>query len=212
MKKFLFKRAADGKWIFGNKTTSICKAGLYRIDPLNDGETFALYAVYNRDISLNFPNRFDDYKKENGTTYASLAEFLTATADFFDPGGVAISVTGGLTNEQLRAAAIPLPSGASTSANQDMQLGAYGCQIVTGAVKTNIKAGFYAFASTCRIDGSKIASLEKTVGEVVSADNDEAITGIAMYPGEYQPFINKVISVTQTAAGDSITYWLKPLS
>ena len=83
-------------------------------------------------------------------------------------------------------------------------------QIVTGIAKTAIKAGHYAYCCTCRVDGSKIASLEKTIGEAVSADNDEAITGIAMFQGEYQPFVNKVTSVTQTAATDSVTYWLKP--
>jgi len=84
-------------------------------------------------------------------------------------------------------------------------------QIVTGVAKTAIKAGHYAYCCNCRVDGSKIASLEKTVGVTVSADTDEAITGIAMYQGEYQAFVNKVTSVTQTAATDSITYWLKPL-
>jgi len=84
-------------------------------------------------------------------------------------------------------------------------------QIVTGVAKTAIKAGHYAYCCNCRVDGSKIASLEKTVGVTVSADTDEAITGKAMYQGEYQAFINKVTSVTQTAATDSITYWLKPL-
>lgn len=84
-------------------------------------------------------------------------------------------------------------------------------QIVTGVAKTAIKEGHYAYCCTCRVEGSKIASLEKKVGTVVSADTEEAITGIAMYQGEYQPFVNKVTSVTQTAATDSITYWLKPL-
>jgi len=100
------------------------------------------------------------------------------------------------------------PEGLNTS---NLELGLYGCQIVTGVAKTAIKAGHYAYCCTCRVDGSKIASLEKTVGIVVSADIDEAITGIAMFQGEYQPFVNKVTSVTQTAATDSITYWLKPL-
>jgi len=101
---------------------------------------------------------------------------------------------------------------AATEDNQDLQLGAYGSQIVNGAVTAAIKAGFYAHACTCRTDGSKIASLKKTIDEVETPDTDEAITTIAMYAGEYQPFINKVTSVTQTAAEDSITYWLKPLS
>jgi len=84
-------------------------------------------------------------------------------------------------------------------------------QIITGVAKTAIKAGYYAYCCTCRVEGSKIVSLEKIVGTIVSADIDEAITGIAMFQGEYQAFVNKVTSVTQTAATDSITYWLKPL-
>jgi hypothetical protein len=123
-----------------------------------------------------------EFTDKSGHHYASLAAFKAATTDFFN-----------------------LQSGDNTI------LAIYGSQIVTGATKTAIKTGYYAHACTCRTEGSKVASLEKTVGAVVSADTDESITGIAMYVGEYQPFINKVTSVTQTAAGDSITYWLKPL-
>jgi hypothetical protein len=123
-----------------------------------------------------------EFTDKYGNHYASLAAFKKATNEFFN-----------------------------VQSGENALLAVYGSQIVTGATKTAIKAGYYAHACTCRTDGSKIASLEKTVGAVVSADTDESITGIAMYVGEYQPFINKVTSVTQTAAGDSITYWLKPL-
>lgn len=106
-KKYLFKRAADSKWVFGQAVNSFCKAGLYRIDVLPNSSNIVMYAIYNRDISLNYPDTFSNFKKENGEAYASMAEFLTATADFFDPGGGAISVTGVLTNEQLRAESVP---------------------------------------------------------------------------------------------------------
>lgn len=84
--KYLFKRAADGKWIFGQSLTSICKAGLYRIEPLANGINFVIYAVYNRDVSVKYTDTFSNYKKENGNAYASMAEFEAATAGFFDPG------------------------------------------------------------------------------------------------------------------------------
>lgn len=189
MKKFLFKRAADGKWIFGNKTTSICKAGLYRIDPMADGESFALYAVYNRDISLNYPNRFDEYKKENGSVYASMSDFLTATADFFDPGGVAISVTGGLTNEQLRAEAIPskllTASGATTT-----------LQIATLGIVNNLGVADFSLPGNAlfmlKNDGPAQVELE------VKLANNDAWIATKFDPG-WNPEILKAIKTNASA-------------
>lgn len=85
-KKYLFKRAADSKWIFGPSVNSVCKSGLFRIETLSGGVNFVIYALYNRDISIKYPDTFSNYKKENGQAYASLSEFLTATVEFFDPG------------------------------------------------------------------------------------------------------------------------------
>lgn len=187
---YLFKRIVDGVWIFGATPKSVCPAGAYRLDPSSNYNIVTIHAIFNRDISVNYPSKFSDFKKENDAPYASMAEFEAGTTGFFE-------------------SAVTIP-GVATAANQDDAFGRI-AQIVTGLTKTAIKAGHYAYGCTCRVDGSKIASLEKTVGVTVSADTDEAITGIAMLGMEWQPFINKVTSVTQTAAGDSITYWLKPL-
>jgi hypothetical protein len=88
-KKYLFKRAADGKFIFGKTVKSVCKAGLYRID-IQDDINFVIYAVYNRDISIKYTDTFSDYLKENGVAYASMNDFIDGVSDFFDPQGIAV--------------------------------------------------------------------------------------------------------------------------
>lgn len=114
------------------------------------------------------------------------------------------------TSAEVLTTMLNYSAGAATADKQDDALGKIS-QIVTGIAKTAIKAGYYAYGCTCRVAGSMIASLEKTQGVTISEDTEESITGIAMVASEWQPFINKVTSVTQTSAGDSITYWLKPL-
>ena len=204
-------------WIFGPTVDSECPAGQYRIEPSDDHKTVSIHQVA-RGATFQFNKPIAFYKKANGESYANFSEFKAAYTGFFSTPvgeGTGGGTYGGLTDTQLRAAAVPvsqasqpLPAGAATAANQDDTLGKIS-QIVTGVAKTAIKAGYYAYGCTCRVDGSKIASLEKTVGASVSADTDESITGIAMIAMEWQPFVNKVTSVTQTAATDSITYWLK---
>jgi len=121
----------------------------------------------------------------NGSTaYSDVDTLYSAISDFFNAG--------------------------ATAEKQDDLLGRVS-QIVTGVAEATIKAGYYAYGCTCRVADSKIASLKKIVGVTESPDNDESITGIAMFQGEYQPFVNKVVKVTQTNATDSITYWLKQL-
>lgn len=179
---YIFEKT-PGKFIFGKSVNSSCSSGKFGIDPSADGTKVTIYFIGNG-IPYITDKPISTFKKEDGSSYANFGELYLATKSFFDT--------------------IP-----ATAENQNDLLGRVS-QIVTGVAKTAIKAGYYAYGCTCRVDGSKIASLEKTVGTAVSADNDESITGIAMFQGEYQPFVNKVTSVTQTAATDSITYWLKP--
>jgi len=88
--------------------------------------------------------------------------------------------------------------------------GAYGDRVnPAGVAKFTAPSGYYFFACTCRIDGSEIASCEKNVGGVISADATDSYIGVAMYTGEFHPFVNKIISVTLTGAADQLQYWLK---
>lgn len=187
-----YKKAADGIFVLGDVEYNFVYTGQFYY--LDRNPYLAIFR--SSDNEKLFDSPYTEYEKENGDPYSSFADLETLCEDFFfNSGGV----------DQVKAV-----DGVGLSAI-DITMGLYGCQIVTGSTKTSIKTGFYAFACTCRVDGSIIASLEKTIDNVISNDTDEAITTIAMYQGEYQPFINKVVSVTQTAAGDSITYWLKPL-
>jgi hypothetical protein len=94
--------------------------------------------------------------------------------------------------------------------NTNSLLGAFGDRVnPAGAAKYSAPAGYYFYACNCRIDGSKIASCEKNVGGVISADATDSYIGVAMYPGEYHPFVNKIVSVTLTNAADQLQYWLK---
>ena len=91
-------------------------------------------------------------------------------------------------------------------------LGTWGDKVnPVGAAKFSAPAGYYFYACNCRIADSKIASLEKNVAGVVLADATDSYIGVAMYQGEYHPFVNKIVSVTLTNATDQLQYWLKPL-
>ena len=79
--KFLFKNTA-GAWVFGNTVNSICPAGTYRLDAAPGG-TVSVKHIYNRDIADQFGTTHSDFKKADGNAYASLAEFIAATLDFF---------------------------------------------------------------------------------------------------------------------------------
>lgn len=189
---YIFKRKADGAYIFGTSPKSTCSTGKYRSEPSSDFKRVKIFSI-NRGLGEDdFDELVTSFLDEDGLPYANFADFDAATAEFFSRNKIQSINSEGL----------------DTS---DLELGKYGCQIITGAAKTSILEGHYAYACSCRVADSKIASLEKTVDEVVSADTNEAITGIAMYQGEFIPFRNKVTSVTQTLATDSITYWLKPL-
>ncbi len=203
---YLFKRIADGVWIFGSTAKSICPAGAYRLETSPNNEGVTIHAVFNRDISLNYGFKFSDYKKENGEAYSSIAEFEAGTTEFFSAPASAGSgsETGGLTNTELRASAVPV-------INNEL-LGVWGDKVnPAGAAKYTAPAGFYFYAASCRVDGSKIASCEKNVSGTVSADATDSYIGVAMYQGEYHPFVNKIVSVTLTNATDQLQYWLKPL-
>ena len=132
----------------------------------------------------------------NGNIYAT----PQAVYDALKPAWI----TGQLTDSQLRASEIYV-------ANKDA-IGAYGDKVnPAGVAKFLAPNGYYFFACNCRIDGSKIASLEKSVNGVLSADATDSYIGVAMYQGEYHPFVNKIVSVTLTGATDQLQYWLKPL-
>ena len=80
-----------------------------------------------------------------------------------------------------------------------------------GTAKFTAPAGFCFLACNCRVDGSKIASVEKSVLGVVSAGTDTYI-GIAMTQGEYHVFGKNIVSVTLTNSIDQLQLWLTPLS
>jgi 3-hydroxymyristoyl/3-hydroxydecanoyl-(acyl carrier protein) dehydratase len=112
--------------------------------------------------------------------------------------------------ESLTLLGLGIATGVSTASKQDDALGKK-VLIVTGTAKTSMPANYYAYYCTSWFDGSKIASCEKTVGVTVSADVDEGIVGVGIPLGMGGPLVNKVTSVTQTAATDVICYYLKLL-
>jgi len=201
---YLFKRLLDGVWIFGSSVKSVCPAGAYRMESYANSDNVTIHAIFNRDISLNYGNKFSDYKKENGEAYDSMAEFEAGTTGFFSKTQETVNVTGGITNAELRASAVPV-------INNEL-LGVWGDRVnPVGAAKFTAPAGFYFYAASCRVDGSKITSCEKNVSGTVPADATDSYIGVGMYQGEYHPFVNKIVSVTLTAATDQLQYWLKPL-
>jgi len=81
MKKYLYKAAATGDWVFGVTTTSFCPAGVYRLE--TKGTTEVNIIGVSAGNSQGILSRYDQYADEAGNRYASLAAFVTATKDFF---------------------------------------------------------------------------------------------------------------------------------
>ncbi len=91
-------------------------------------------------------------------------------------------------------------------------LGTWGdCVNPEGSVKYNAPTGYYFYACTCRVEGSKIASCEKIIKGEISVDTTDSYIVISMLQGEYHPFVNKIVSVTLTGNIDQMQYWLKPI-
>lgn len=91
-KNYLYKKSS-GEWIYGTNKESICPAGTFRLD-VGDTGLIRLRHIYNRDNTFHPAGcNFTDFLKENGDEYASLNEFIAATADFFS-GKITITVAG----------------------------------------------------------------------------------------------------------------------
>ncbi|HAQ19598.1 MAG TPA: hypothetical protein DCR40_10265 [Prolixibacteraceae bacterium] len=106
---YIFEKTS-GKFIFGRTTDSACQSGKFRIDPSADRTRIDIYLTGNgKQFIAN--KLVGEFLKADGSPYANFAELDAATATFFDPGadpGAAITVTGALTDAQLRATALPV--------------------------------------------------------------------------------------------------------
>jgi hypothetical protein len=181
---YLFKRASNNQWVFGPSANSDYEAGEYHLETNADG---TLISIVNNELPDYKPvNNVSPtlIKKEDGTFYASFADFYAACAGFFTTPEDDI-------NKRL--------------------IGYWGDKVnPAGSAKYSAPEGNYFYACNCRVDGTIIASLEKKVGAVVSADATDSYIGVAMYQGEYHPFVNKIVSVTLTGGSDQLQLWYKP--
>lgn len=93
MKLYLFKRAADSKWIFGQNIDCLHDSGICRPVPSTDRSKITI--IYNEKNEAN-PNIYDhpvtDFLKEDGLAYANFAELSGVYVDFFM---ASIMATGG---------------------------------------------------------------------------------------------------------------------
>jgi len=179
---YLFKKVSNGEFVFGPNIDSLCPAGQFRIEPSLDRLTVSIFSIQTgEDVVNNKP--ISSFKNESDTVYADFAALSKGYEGFF----------------------------AASPTTRDL-LGGWGDKVnPVGVAKYSAPSGYYFYACNCRIDGSKIASLEKNVAGVVSADATDSYIGVAMYQGEFHPFVNRVVSVTLTNATDQLQYWLKPL-
>jgi len=86
-KLYLFKRASDGKWIFGHNTNCEHPSGICRVIPSTNESTITIIYNVKREgdyDKYNIP--FGDFYKEDGNVYASFAELKAGYSGFFsDP-------------------------------------------------------------------------------------------------------------------------------
>jgi hypothetical protein len=180
-KKYLFIRAADNAPIYGNTAASIRSAGTYGLDPSADRKTISIIDRLNQDkvIDLNWP--IADYLKENALPYANFAELDGAVASFFATADVAITVTAGLTDAQLRATPLPvsqstqpLPTGAAKELNQPMYVDSN--FTLTRPANTTPYSDGDAILDTVGIATQKFAGVAKSAGRGVNFINLVAFT------------------------------------
>ena len=199
MAMYLFKRAADGIWIFGDTKNDECPSGVFRLNANANGSSISIISVFVSDYKPVKYKASTFFLKEDDSAYASFAAFVAGAAGFFQNGE-----SNALTDTELRVSEVAVI---------DKKLsGSWGDKVnPAGVAKYEAPAGYYFYGCTCRIANTVIASLEKNVANVVSADDTDSYIGVAMYVGEYHPFVNKIVSVTLTNTVDQLQYWLKPL-
>lgn len=79
---YLFKRAADSQWIFGENSDCECSSGKYRIVPSADRTTVTIYE-YGIENYIYYNVPFGNFKNEAGAAYASFAALKAGYAGFF---------------------------------------------------------------------------------------------------------------------------------
>ena len=82
-KKYLFKRASDGFWIFGDTIDSVCNSSTFRVDFEVETNNILIFPSNSINPIDCMEGSYYDFIKENGSTYTSLSEFKTNTKGFF---------------------------------------------------------------------------------------------------------------------------------
>jgi len=84
MKLYLFKRAADDKWVFGQNIDCLHEPGICKPIPSTNRETITIIYFQRNNANPDIFNQpVTDFLKENGDAYADFAELSDAYADFF---------------------------------------------------------------------------------------------------------------------------------
>lgn len=85
MKLYLFKRAADGTWIFGENTDCEHPSGVCRIVPSTDRTTVSIIYIAKNESNLNRMDvPFGSIYDEAGEAYESFAALKTGYSGFFN--------------------------------------------------------------------------------------------------------------------------------
>lgn len=97
MKLYLFKRAADDKWVFGQNIDCLHEPGICKPIPSTNRETITIIYFQRNNANPDIFNQpVTDFLKENGDAYADFAELSDAYADFFFSVSGGVSVSSGL--------------------------------------------------------------------------------------------------------------------
>jgi len=88
--------------------------------------------------------------------------------------------------------------------------GVSGCFLIVGEVKTAMPEGYAAYAIIVRTDATVIATLDHLIESVPVTLADASWEGKALLRGDLITFEFPVVTITLTAAGDSVFAYLQP--
>lgn len=179
---YLFKRAADRQWIFGENSDCECSSGKYRIVPSSDRTTVTIYE-YGIESYIYYNVPFGNFKDENGVAYASFALLKAAYNGFFFsvvPQEVPTPFTGGVietkartaTQNQAYAGTVRAVPGAYSTLTAAYTAAAHGdiIEIAPGTYNLTAEAGGYWLVNTST-KGVLVRSSTGNAADVILAHN-----------------------------------------
>lgn len=188
MKLYLFKRAADGIWIYGSSANCEHPSGVCRITPSTDNTTISIiYMVKNEANQNQFNIPFGSFYNEANSAYASFAALKVGYGGFAGSGGSFavfnnyvdshilalndIGATVGVTNGSAKTITVPPNSDVAFPIGTTINLSADGAGQVSVVAGVGVTINSAGSALKLRVQYSK-ATLVKTAINTWSLSGD----------------------------------------